>query len=457
MRGIASTLLICVPTLAGCATALCGRPTIEDGDAPVGEPATHIRVLAAQPDQHWVIYSRLMRDTNGDGVIWPREDYYWRPLDGDDPDVFLALGGAAPQHVEAFLGATENELGIVRDGMLELVHARTGARRLLGDAPPLTFPTMTRDPQLPRDAHMLRNGLLVWPTRDRRGAELLNTEDETRRVIPSHGWVHSVWVDATESWAVIESIDAAPEDPSDWEQRPQIPLQPGISHPGYGPCWGVSWCTGPTRTFQFVNLGDPSASPLTRTFDTRWRGALRPWGLVVHGAEMTTLESLDGTSHSSVRPGCEVVYAGMGSPIVVAHCRDFSVVEAVSFGPLFVVRLGSSEEEPFNEQTIGTLADADRTVLSRPDLQLALNEGRSYWPLRWNPEVGRWEERSRRNRDGVVAVSSDGSALLSRWSTSGRSCEAEFHQTQLVWVQLNERWRRELSIFDYRNHDDLSQ
>lgn len=312
---------------------------------------------------------------------------------------------------------------------------------------------------------MLPNGLVVWPARDRRGAELLNTEDGTRRVIPSPGWVHSVWVDATQSWAVVESIDAAPADPSDWHQRPQIAdnpnvIQPGYSHPGYGPCWGLSWCGGPTRTFQFVHLSDASASTWTRTFDFHGRGVLRPWGLIVEGAEGTTLETRDG-SHSSLRPRCVVVYAGIESPFVVARCNERHSDEPVTYGPLFIVRLGSSDEEPFNEQTIASLAEVDRALLSRSDVQAAMREdrlGQEGWrvdfhetALRWDGATHTWVNAQMRHHSGAIAVSSDGSALLSRWPSDVGRCDSEPHPVRLVWVQLNERWRRELSVFDYRH------
>ena len=459
---LAARIALIAVFAVGCGAPVCTslRPTIEERDVPIGMPATQMRVLAAQPDQRWVVYSRTMRDTNGDGVIWPREDYYWRPPDGDDPDVFLALGGAPPQPIDAFLGATENEIGVVRDGMLELLHVRTGARRQLGMAPPLTLPTMTRDPQLPRDARMLPNGLVVWPTRDRRGAELLNTEDGTRRVIPSPGWVHSVWVDATRSWAVVESIDSAPADPSDWQQRPQIAEDRNVSHPGYGPCWGLSWCGGPGRTFQFVDLNDASASTWTRTFDVHDRSVLRPWGLIVESAEGATLETRDG-SLSFLRPRCIVVYAGMESAFVVAHCVEARSDDSVTYGPLFIVRLGSSEEEPFNEQAIASLAEVDRALLRRSDVQAAMHEDhlrQEGWrvdfhetALRWDGAMHAWVNAQMRHHSGAIAVSSDGSALLVRWPSDVGVCGSNPHPVQLVWVQLNERWRRELSVFDYRH------
>lgn len=67
---LAARIALIAVLAVGCGAPVCTslRPTLEEGDVPVGMPAIQMRVLAAQPDQRWVVYSRTMRDTNGDGA-----------------------------------------------------------------------------------------------------------------------------------------------------------------------------------------------------------------------------------------------------------------------------------------------------------------------------------------------------------------------------------------------------
>lgn len=443
---------VCVMSavLLGCGPPVCAtlRPTLEADDIPIDVPGLAMHVVTARPDQRWVVFTQVMQDTDGGGRV----------------EMFVVRGVGPRERIDAFLGATEDAVGIIRDGAFELVDVHTGARRS-ADAPSLTLRGYANQEHgIPADARLTRDGLLVWPTRDRHGVELLNTHDWTRRTIPARGWVHSIQLDESSAWLVIESIAQSPTDMDALTQRPRLPFDPYACNAPEGFCRGFTTCEGPERTFEVLNLR--STSDLLLTVESARDVTLRAWGLVSRGEDGGQLLALDGTSYPL--PPCPIAYVGVESPIVITHCEERNQTANAS---LWVNPIGSTEPHRFEGDAVTTLAEIDRVLLARLDVQeglltgdvnvrgeralVSLRLGPTTY-LRWDAQAHAWSEPPRRLLSDAIAVSPDGSALVMRRPLDVHACY-ESHPVQLVWVQLNDRWRHELPVFDDRNRDDVWQ
>jgi hypothetical protein len=441
MRGSEHRMrLVCALSamLLGCGARIqMPSPTLLAGDEPLGVIGHEPFLIDANPTQRWAVFAQAREDTDGGGgvAIAPNGHggYY-----GDRIDIWYVLGTDAGERITAYLGSTRDELGIVRDGNIEMVSIRRGTRRVIGPAAEITVMGIRGTPGWLIDGALWPDGRLVFLREGRHAAELVDIHTDARRSFAVEGWVHTAWIEPSHRWLVVEWLDATPTS----EERPHRTLSGTSSH-----CWGLTDCEGAERHFTFFSLDDE------RHFEVPLLNATtRHWGIVAELRDHThRIVTPDGVAHA-LQSECRMQYVGVESPVVVGQC--------VEEGPLLVWTLGREAPLPLDEALL-QMEPFDRDLLQTPALfewiaggyslfdepVLAQREvhlprfGYSYDDRRrfqWAPEEHIWHELpwEPRNQD-ILVVSPDGDALALRRGAQVRADERghAHSNTQLVYAR----------------------
>ena len=435
--------LVCAlsAVLLGCGARIhMPPPTLLAGDEPLGVIGHQPFFIDANPTQRWAVFAQAREDTDGGGgvAILPGEHgcYY-----GDRIDIWYVMGTDAGERITAYLGSTREELGVVRNGNIEMVSIRHGTRRVIAPAPDLTHSEIRHTPGVPMDGWLHPDGQLVVVRPDRDAAEIIDTGNGTRRIFDVDGWVHTTWIDETQEWLVVEWLDEVPT----VQSRPYSELSGTFST-----CWGLSGhCAGPERRFTFFSLDDGHhiEVPLLNA-------VTRHWGIVAELRDHThRIFTPEGVAHP-LPSECRMQYVGVESPVVVGQC--------VEEGPLLVWTLGIEAPVPV-DGALPSMNPFDRDLLQTHALRDYLSNGGSFFRqqiaatrevqlnrynerhlpeghrrFQWAPEEHNWQELpwEPRNED-LLALTPEGDALVLRRGPQLRAYEP-FHtrsNTQLVYTR----------------------
>jgi hypothetical protein len=384
-------LLATLPTVCGCG-ARCALRSLawQPGDLPIGIPGDMPLLVASRPDQHWVVFAQARDDTNGDGTLSFQR---CAALLTDRPSLWMVIGQGQGERIDAFLGATDEELAVVREGHVEMIPIGGGARRILAGEPSLSFAGARWE--RPSDATLLPNGDLLWVRSERHEAELIDTRTDMRRIFAVDGTIQRAVVDASNTWLILD-------------------------HPSEG---------APHRA-TFIALSSERRIELNSD-----AYEARPWGIVRRAAATYSMHAPDASQ--DLGASCVAHYVGIETPIVIGRCETrgpgFGMIRAPqTFGPWRVWRLGESEPVVLDDFAIAAFAEIDRNLLTIPGvLESVLRNGlwqrvhahspaevrvHGFTRMQWSSEAHAWREAPTDPTlpYGVLAWSEDGSALVLR-------------------------------------------
>ena len=378
----ALALLSFLATAIGCASP-CALypPTSQPGDVALGTSAQAPVLVASRPDQRWAVFVR-------EGLL------------------LMVIGGAGEERIDAFLGATEDELGIVRNGQVELISIASGTRRLIAGEPSFTFED--RILRSPSDAHLMPDARLLWIREGRHEAELVDTRNDTRRTFAVEGLIRNAGIDPSGNWLIVEEMAA-----NEWASR--------------------------RRTFFDL------ASEQHITVESHGYEA-RAWGIVNNIADSYAMHTRDGFSQR-LEDGCVVHYVGIETSMVIGRCEtrggnhDYRgrTGHRQTYGQSMVWRLGEAAPGPLDDAAIASFAEIDRALLTTPGMREVVHrnglwhrvtarapaEVRVYGrnAMQFSDATHTWreveEEPVRPLPPDVLAWSEDGSALVIRAPSRG--------------------------------------
>lgn len=417
MQSRAWLLLAVLPTASGC-SAHCAvhAAAWEADDVPIGMAGVEPILVASRPDQHWAVFAQARDDTNGDGTVSYET---CSALLTDRPSLWMVIGQGPGERIDAFLGATNEELAIVRESHVEMVPINGGERRTLAGEPSLTFGGARWE--RPIDATFLPDGRLLWVRMERHEAELIDTRTDARRIFAVDGTIRDAVVDATNTWLIVD-------------------------HPSE---------SAPHRV-TFIELASERRMELES-------GAYeaRSWGIVRRTSGAYSMHAPDASQ--DLGTSCVAHYVGIETPIVIGRCErrgpGFGMIRAPrTFGPWRVWRLGEPEPVALNDAVIAGFAEIDRNLLTIPGVLESVQRDElwqrvnahapaevrvhGFTRMRWSSEAHAWSEVMPDHTlpYGVLVWSEDGSALVLRTAQrEGGLCfgQSEPLPSQLAFTHIN--------------------
>lgn len=317
----------------------------------------------------------------------------------------MVVAGGALERIDAFLGATEDELGIVRNGQVELIAIADGTRRLIPGEPSFTFEEGVR---IPSDARLMPDARLLWIRAGRHEVELVDTRNDTRRTFSVELPIRQAGIDRSGNWLIVE--ETARE-----------------FHEG-------------RRTFFDL------ASEQRITLES-YGYEVRAWGIVNISADSDSMHTSDGFTQR-LEHGCVVHYVGIDTRMVIGRCEtrggnyDYrGSRHRRTYGQSVVWRLGEATPVPLDDAAIASFAEIDRALLTTPGVREVVHRdglwrrvtartpaevrvnGRNLMQFSDATHTWREVEEERPLPPDVLAWSEDGSALVVRMpSRSGSRC-----------------------------------
>ena len=369
----ALALLLSLANTSGCASpCTLHPPTSLPGDVELGTSPKAPVLVASRPDQRWAVFK-------DDGVVW------------------MVRGDALRERIDAFLGSTDDVLGIVRNGQVELVAIADGTRRIVAGEPSVTFEDSL---PIPSDVRLMSDGKLLWIRAGRREAELVDTLNDTRRTFAVEGDIRNAGIDPAGDWLIVEEMAAS-------------------------------------RRRTFIDL----ATEQRITVESQGYEA-RAWGIVNISENLYVLHTRDGFTQS-LEAGCVIHYVGIETSMVIGRCEtrrpgvQLRLNGAATYGPSVVWRLGEAEPVPLDDAAIARFAEIDRALLTTPGMREVVHRdglwrrvtartpaevrvyGRNLMQFSDATHTWREVEEERPLPPDVLAWSEDGSALVIRAPSRG--------------------------------------